>query len=212
MTEDDSVELTTTEVARRIYRTLEMSAAIMRDPARTGAWEGAERTASAFERQAVAAKRLYNRLAVLASAPDRAYVVENTDGHFVASFATGLLADIFISDGNGCYRHRPGTGSPNGACLRWVPAIGDRVEVTDDMSHAAAWRETPLYVAGVSVHESGDGYDVTVSERWPVGRRGSRGYIGLTDGFRIGALTADDDLRPTPPARLPGESTNGGAG
>ncbi len=56
-----------TEAARRIYRALEMSAGIMRDPRRTGGWEGAERTASAFERQAMAAKSLHDSLAALAS-------------------------------------------------------------------------------------------------------------------------------------------------
>lgn len=34
------------------------------------------------------------------------YVVENTDGVFVASFATKLLADFFVEEGSGCYRHR----------------------------------------------------------------------------------------------------------
>ncbi|KPH60382.1 hypothetical protein ADT71_19945 [Novosphingobium sp. ST904] len=37
--------------------------------------------------------------------PER-LVVENTDGEFVASFATKLLADFFVEDGGGCYRHR----------------------------------------------------------------------------------------------------------
>jgi hypothetical protein len=35
-----------------------------------------------------------------------ALVVENTDGEFVASFATKLLADFFVEEGSGCYRHR----------------------------------------------------------------------------------------------------------
>ena len=56
-TDNDAVE-----VARRHYRALEMSAAIMRDPKRTGGWEGAERTARAFERQAETAKSLYAAL------------------------------------------------------------------------------------------------------------------------------------------------------
>lgn len=33
------------------------------------------------------------------------YIVENTDGEFVASFSTRLLADFFVEEGNGCYRH-----------------------------------------------------------------------------------------------------------
>ena len=48
------------EVARRHYRALEMGAAIMRDPQRTGGWEGAERTARAFEHQAETAKGLFD--------------------------------------------------------------------------------------------------------------------------------------------------------
>lgn len=51
------------EQARRIYRALEMSAAIMRDKKRTGNWDGARRTADAFERQAIAAKQLHDALA-----------------------------------------------------------------------------------------------------------------------------------------------------
>jgi hypothetical protein len=50
------------EMARRLYRGLEMQAAIMRDPARTGGWDGAERVAAAFERQAEAAKKLHDAL------------------------------------------------------------------------------------------------------------------------------------------------------
>lgn len=38
------------EKVRRIARTAEMSAGIMRDRRRTGGWEGAERTANAFDR------------------------------------------------------------------------------------------------------------------------------------------------------------------
>jgi len=45
------------ETLRRLKRTGEMSAAIMRDPRRTGAWEGAERTARAFERMGEFAAR-----------------------------------------------------------------------------------------------------------------------------------------------------------
>lgn len=53
------------ERARRLYRALEMSANIMRDPTRTGGWDGAEKTADAFERQAIAAKELHDLLAAL---------------------------------------------------------------------------------------------------------------------------------------------------
>lgn len=38
------------EDLRRLMRTAEMSAEIMRDPERTGRWSGAERTARAFDR------------------------------------------------------------------------------------------------------------------------------------------------------------------
>ncbi|WP_305171925.1 hypothetical protein [Sphingomonas aurea] len=34
------------------------------------------------------------------------HVVENSDGAFVASFATKMLADFFVDEGGGCYRHR----------------------------------------------------------------------------------------------------------
>jgi hypothetical protein len=34
------------------------------------------------------------------------FIVENTDGKFVASFSTELLAGFFVDEGNGCYRHR----------------------------------------------------------------------------------------------------------
>ena len=45
------------ETLRRLKRTGELSAAIMRDTRRTGAWEGAERTARAFERMGEFAAR-----------------------------------------------------------------------------------------------------------------------------------------------------------
>lgn len=43
-------ELTIDERLRRLSRTAEMSAGIMRDPERTGGWPGAEKTAMAFDR------------------------------------------------------------------------------------------------------------------------------------------------------------------
>jgi hypothetical protein len=52
------------ETLRRLKRTGELSAAIMRDTRRTGAWEGAERTARAFERMGEFADR------ALKGAPD----------------------------------------------------------------------------------------------------------------------------------------------
>lgn len=48
--------------ARKLYRTAEMSASIMRDPRRTGFWSGAERTANAFDRLAGQAKLLHDAL------------------------------------------------------------------------------------------------------------------------------------------------------
>lgn len=54
--------------ARMLYRGLEMQAAIMRDSERTRGWNGAERVASAFERQAVAAKAIHDYLAAAAPA------------------------------------------------------------------------------------------------------------------------------------------------
>ncbi len=41
-----------------------------------------------------------------------AHVVENTAGEFVASFSTRFLADFFVGEGSGCYRHR--TPAPAG--------------------------------------------------------------------------------------------------
>ena len=57
MTSDELIER-----ARRLYRTLEMSAGIMRDRKRTGGWEGAERTANAFDRAAVNAREIHAAL------------------------------------------------------------------------------------------------------------------------------------------------------
>ena len=57
----------TIETARRLYRSLEMQAGIMRDPLRTGGWNGAERVASAFERASEKAREIYD--ALLASPP-----------------------------------------------------------------------------------------------------------------------------------------------
>ncbi|MGT2514768.1 hypothetical protein ACVOMT_11520 [Sphingomonas panni] len=34
------------------------------------------------------------------------HIVENSDGKFVASFSTRFLADFFVAEGSGCYRHR----------------------------------------------------------------------------------------------------------
>lgn len=41
------------EELRCLARTAEMSANIMRDPRRTGGWEGSERVANAFDRMAL---------------------------------------------------------------------------------------------------------------------------------------------------------------
>ncbi|WP_298091597.1 hypothetical protein [uncultured Sphingomonas sp.] len=45
-------------------------------------------------------------LALPAPVGEGAFTVENTAGDFVASFSTRLLADFFVSEGSGCYRHR----------------------------------------------------------------------------------------------------------
>lgn len=48
-------------------------------------------------------------LAVAVASPRSArgeYIVENGDGKFVASFSTRFLADFFVAEGSGCYRHR----------------------------------------------------------------------------------------------------------
>ncbi len=42
------------------------------------------------------------------------FVVENTDGRFVASFSTKFLADFFVDEGGGCYRHRIHGGAGHG--------------------------------------------------------------------------------------------------
>lgn len=47
------------EQARRIMRSAEMSAGIMRDRRRTGGWAGAENTARAFDRIAENAQALW---------------------------------------------------------------------------------------------------------------------------------------------------------
>lgn len=44
------------EELRRIARTAEMSAEIMRDPRRTGGWDGAERVANSYGRMAIKAR------------------------------------------------------------------------------------------------------------------------------------------------------------
>jgi len=51
----------------RLYRGLEMSAGIMRDPARTGRWAGAEKTAAAFARYAATAQSLHALVAASAA-------------------------------------------------------------------------------------------------------------------------------------------------
>lgn len=57
------------EDLRRIYRGCEMSAAIMRDPLRTGGWEGSEKTARAFESYSTRAKDRHDALHALLSPP-----------------------------------------------------------------------------------------------------------------------------------------------
>lgn len=54
------------ENLRRIVRTCEMSAGIMRDPARTGGWAGSEKTADQFDR---IAERAGDSLALLLAEP-----------------------------------------------------------------------------------------------------------------------------------------------
>ncbi len=41
------------------------------------------------------------------------WIVENTDGKFVASFSTHLLAHYFVEEGSGCYRHRAALPAPS---------------------------------------------------------------------------------------------------
>ncbi len=81
----------------------------------------------------------------------------------------------------------------------WVPQIGERVEVTDETPGAEDWRGVSIWVAGVHVHHSGDGLNVTVSEEWPIPARTTGRYLGLADDFRIGAATVADMLRPLQP-------------
>ncbi len=84
-------------------------------------------------------------------------------------------------------------------------AIGDRVEVIGD--YAGDWRGMDLWVAGIRVHDSGDGLDVTVAEQWPVPNRHFRDYRGQTDGFRMCAASHPDELRPL--ATRPREDATG---
>lgn len=51
------------KLAYRLYRALERSAAIMRNNRRTGGWNGAERVAAAFDRDAVMARSIHALLA-----------------------------------------------------------------------------------------------------------------------------------------------------
>lgn len=50
------------ETARRLVRTAEMSASVMRDPARTGGWPGSERVARSFDRLAEKAREVHEAL------------------------------------------------------------------------------------------------------------------------------------------------------
>jgi len=50
------------ETARRLVRTAGMSAALMRDPTRTGGWPGAERVARAFDRLCESGRELHETL------------------------------------------------------------------------------------------------------------------------------------------------------
>lgn len=53
-----SEQVPSNEIVRRIKRTCEMSAGIMRDRERTGGWEGAEKVARQFDRLAELASQL----------------------------------------------------------------------------------------------------------------------------------------------------------
>lgn len=64
-------------------------------------------------------------------ATDRIWVVENTDGKFVASFSTHLLAHFFVEDGNGCYRYRTPTDQ--------VEADGDKALMRDAAAGECGW-------------------------------------------------------------------------
>jgi hypothetical protein len=74
--------------------------------------------------------------------------------------------------------------------------IGDKVEVIGE--HAADWRGQDLWVAGIRVHDSGEGLDITLAEQWPVPNRHWRGYRGQTDGFREHELIRVAALKETP--------------
>eukprot|EP00300_Choanocystis_sp_HF-7_P034502 c47291_g1_i1.p1 GENE.c47291_g1_i1~~c47291_g1_i1.p1 ORF type:complete len:108 (-),score=13.34 c47291_g1_i1:463-786(-) len=60
--------------------------------------------------------------------------------------------------------------------------IGDKVEVVGE--HEADWRDHDAWVAGIRVHDSGEGLDITIAEQWPIPNRHWRDYRGQTDGFR----------------------------
>lgn len=52
--------------------------------------------------------------AALSPQTNAPFVVENTAGKFVASFSTKFLADFFVDEGGGCYRHRIHGGDGHG--------------------------------------------------------------------------------------------------
>lgn len=60
--------------------------------------------------------------------------------------------------------------------------IGDKVEVLGQ--YANDWTGIDAWVAGIRVHDTGEGLDIAIAEQWPIPPRHSRGYLGWTDGFR----------------------------
>ena len=74
--------------------------------------------------------------------------------------------------------------------------IGDKVEVIGE--YAGDWRGQDLWVAGIRVHDSGEGLDITLAEQWPVPNRHWREYRAQTDGFREHELIRVAALKETP--------------
>lgn len=80
-------------------------------------------------------------------------------------------------------------------------SIGDKVEVIGQ--YEADFRGQDWWVAGIRVHDSGEGLDITLAEQWPIPNRHWREYRGQTDGFRPEELRV---VKALPPA----SSTPGG--
>ena len=144
------------------------------------------------------------------------YVVENTDGLFVASFATELLARFFVEEGTGHYRFRTPADAQGEAVERhpysllqaaihadpgyaWALFCNIAVPIMDaaDVSHEVA-NET-----GAHLMQHLFEYDITAHEYYQYGKSGAQSYAE----FRIEADREEDAalLQPTQQENSRGE-------